>query len=335
LSDVSQGPGWWQASDGKWYPPKESELAPAPGWWLAADGKWYPPAAPEPVAPPTVAANPAPAPARTPAAAASQRPPRSVEQASSRAAAQHPRPTDSDDQIRQRDAASRQDAVAQAPARFMAASRALRLLAEASEDEPTPEPRSTTAAQPDPGPDEIPLIELRTSPLGAEIDHLGDRLLVFADRVERRDRTDQVRQTLMGAAITDVVIQRKFTGAVLTVESSGGETIVTRGIKPEQADQAQALIHRHPRQGRPPQPQITTIASSAPARPAAETETETETDAVPTARLPIGSRHRINESDLLRKLADLHRAGVLSDTEFETKIALVGLLVSGESITIS
>lgn len=27
MSDVSQGPGWWQASDGKWYPP---ETAPQP-----------------------------------------------------------------------------------------------------------------------------------------------------------------------------------------------------------------------------------------------------------------------------------------------------------------
>src|SRR5438477_7583604 len=27
MSDQSQGPGWWQASDGKWYPP---EKAPAP-----------------------------------------------------------------------------------------------------------------------------------------------------------------------------------------------------------------------------------------------------------------------------------------------------------------
>jgi uncharacterized membrane protein len=30
MSDSSQGPGWWQASDGKWYPP-ESAPAPAPG----------------------------------------------------------------------------------------------------------------------------------------------------------------------------------------------------------------------------------------------------------------------------------------------------------------
>jgi len=34
MSDVSQGPGWWQASDGKWYPPEQhpdpQAQAPAP-----------------------------------------------------------------------------------------------------------------------------------------------------------------------------------------------------------------------------------------------------------------------------------------------------------------
>ncbi len=30
MSDVSQGPGWWQASDGKWYPPQPA-AAPPPG----------------------------------------------------------------------------------------------------------------------------------------------------------------------------------------------------------------------------------------------------------------------------------------------------------------
>ena len=48
-------------------------------------------------------------------------------------------------------------------------------------------------------------------------------------------------------------------------------------------------------------------------------------------RLAILNRDRLNEADLLRKLADLHRAGVLSDAEFEDKIALVGRLVAGET----
>jgi hypothetical protein len=28
MSETSQGPGWWQASDGKWYPPEQSSGAP-------------------------------------------------------------------------------------------------------------------------------------------------------------------------------------------------------------------------------------------------------------------------------------------------------------------
>jgi hypothetical protein len=31
MSDISQGPGWWQASDGKWYPPEQAPGAAAPG----------------------------------------------------------------------------------------------------------------------------------------------------------------------------------------------------------------------------------------------------------------------------------------------------------------
>jgi hypothetical protein len=30
MSDVSQGPGWWQASDGKWYPPQQAPTAAPP-----------------------------------------------------------------------------------------------------------------------------------------------------------------------------------------------------------------------------------------------------------------------------------------------------------------
>lgn len=64
MSDVSQGEGWWQASDGKWYAPVQAQApvmttSPAPaaaiargpgattpqgkGWYQAADGLYYPP----------------------------------------------------------------------------------------------------------------------------------------------------------------------------------------------------------------------------------------------------------------------------------------------------
>ncbi len=39
MSDVSQGPGWWQASDGKWYPPEQRPASEPP---VAAPAASYP-----------------------------------------------------------------------------------------------------------------------------------------------------------------------------------------------------------------------------------------------------------------------------------------------------
>ncbi len=51
MSEYQVGPGWWQASDGRWYPlhlhPQAAERSDAhvspEGWWQASDGRWYPP----------------------------------------------------------------------------------------------------------------------------------------------------------------------------------------------------------------------------------------------------------------------------------------------------
>jgi len=37
MSDYSQGPGWWQASDGKWYPPQPPTPPPSP-WGAPGPG---------------------------------------------------------------------------------------------------------------------------------------------------------------------------------------------------------------------------------------------------------------------------------------------------------
>ena len=43
VSDASEGPGWWQASDGKWYPPTAQPAAPPPPpQWGTATGPPYP-----------------------------------------------------------------------------------------------------------------------------------------------------------------------------------------------------------------------------------------------------------------------------------------------------
>jgi hypothetical protein len=45
VSDASQGPGWWQASDGKWYPPQSAPQPPPPpppgaGSWQQPPSSW-------------------------------------------------------------------------------------------------------------------------------------------------------------------------------------------------------------------------------------------------------------------------------------------------------
>jgi hypothetical protein len=53
MSDTSEGPGWWQAPNGKWYSPQTPPFhpqdgspappeSPGPGYWQAPDGMWFP-----------------------------------------------------------------------------------------------------------------------------------------------------------------------------------------------------------------------------------------------------------------------------------------------------
>ncbi|MBI2704461.1 MAG: hypothetical protein HYX32_04115 [Actinobacteria bacterium] len=56
MSDTSQGPGWWQASDGKWYSPESHPSYQAPTAPQPAAPP--PPAAPAPMAPPPQMAPP-------------------------------------------------------------------------------------------------------------------------------------------------------------------------------------------------------------------------------------------------------------------------------------
>ena len=139
-----------------------------------------------------------------------------------------------------------------------------------------------------------------------------------------------------GTQITDVVIQRKFTGAVLIVESGDGGSILTRGLRPEQAEQARVLIHKRTRGARRPgpEPRIRDRRWRRRPRPRRPTRNRRPAADSTAARMALLNQGRLNEADLLRKLADLHRAGVLTDTEFEDKIALVGRLVTGESLAI-
>ena len=137
-------------------------------------------------------------------------------------------------------------------------------------------------------------------------------------------------------------MQRKFTGAVLTIAALDAEPIVVKGLKPEQADEVTRLVQTRLCHTTGSSNGAAAEADVADEPPAPDVLPEDSALAAPSPdavanaadRLAILNRSRLNEADLLRKLADLHRAGVLSDAEFSEKIALVGRLVSGETIVV-
>jgi len=516
MSDVSKGPGWWQASDGQWYPPADDAQAPGDGWWLASDGQWYPPAddaqapgdgwwlasdgnwyppaddatapstppapstsepaptlpttkasagagrapltptnsgsrpapvsapplgspaspatrsaSPTPQAEPAVdlppskdgpaepvpaepvaakpvptkpvaakpvpakpvaakpvpakpvpakpvAAKPVPAkpvpakpvPAKpvAPGAAkggqASGAAPRqpaaaTADPAASGTSAQVQPKIDDADEIRRpswglsadqqiaiRNQSSRADARVQAAARFAAANRALKALEAEGASEHSETDELPTQKSPIPGPtttaptastassDKIgpapsatksspdsvgPLLEVKPPPLSADAGHIGERLVIFGDRVELHDRSDNVRQVIMGDDIVDVVVHKRFTGATITVESIDGSSIVAKGLSPDKAEKVREIIQRRTRQTAPVSPDRPRPSRVEDTAPSGTPVAETATPAIDTA-------------DLLSKLDALHQAGVLTDAELAAKKSLVERLGDGRPV---
>jgi hypothetical protein len=469
-AEAAPGPGWWLASDGKWYPPREAEAAPGPGWWLASDGKWYPPQeqerepaaqAQEPLtatkpstkparmgrakvkgprwrgrrkdgskgprpssaeAPDTTgtaeivdvvrgveaAAEPTPAPSRADNAVAAG-------QVATSAPHDRVRPNQNEgvspeEQIQRRDRASQADANVLRAKRSAAASRALGALqaelGSLSADQhaagaaaptalatasppaavasaptvtrppttlppsasppsappvlpatsapapaadriasPTPSSDRPAAKSPEPAPssDEPPLLEVKSSGINADLEHLGDRLAIFTDHVELRDRLDRVRQSVRGEDIVDVTVQKKLTGVVLTIHSARGQGLVVKSLRTDQAEEARQLIMRKTRPvqhgpdeaATPTRPTITSTPSaprdaSSPSTPVADLPAPSPAER-PTQPAPV-AKPKLDQADLLSKLADLHRVGVLTDEEYAQKADLVARLVRLEQL---
>jgi len=105
-------------------------------------------------------------------------------------------------------------------------------------------------------------------------------------------------------AIVRAVVTKKLTGATLTIGSSAAEEIVAKGVRPDLAEEAHLLISRlAPRSVEEPAPR------------------------------PPATARRVEEKELVRKLTDLYRAGVLTTMEYEEKKELVARLARAEQFT--
>ena len=194
---------------------------------------------------------------------------------------------------------------------FVPSSRTTSTAAEPSESAATETPTGGAGA--------APLLEVKSSPLSADVENLGDRLAIFVDHVELRDRLDRVRQSIAGDDIVDVTVQKKLTGAVLTIESVRGDGIVAKGLRADQADEARRLILDKT------QPVRLTTDRTTPSAPSANA-------GATTTRQPAPRRPKLDEAALLGKLDDLHQAGVLTAHEYAEKVDLVGRLVRLEDL---
>ncbi|MCU0269454.1 MAG: hypothetical protein MUF83_12530 [Acidimicrobiales bacterium] len=328
MSDVAKGPGWWQASDGRWYPPRESDEPPAPDWWLASDGRWYPPRE----------ADGPPASDWWLAADGKWYPPASEEDAldltdggpTTATSPAGPTGVDPGDWLLRRDEQSRRDAALLAGARASAALRALRAHEwelEAARDDPARPPADVQPpgtfeaamaaaalppAQPDLDLDAVP----DHGPTSGETTEPGDaaepppqpaeseRLVIFADRLELHARSGVVRERIAFAEVADVATELGPLGATVTVRAVDGTRIVAKGLVREQAEQVCDLI--------------STRVACTPRRETAPPST------------PRYGREPIDELALVAKLLDLHRAGVLTDEELLEKRELVARLANGE-----
>ena len=141
---------------------------------------------------------------------------------------------------------------------------------------------------------EQPVMELRPTVLATDIDRIGDQLVVMKDRLELRDRHNGLRRTLALADIDDVQVQRRLTSAVLVVSTRSATDMVIKGLRPEAAEAARDAILK-----------LRPVDVPAPAR--------------------------FDERALMRAIVELHRAGVLDDTELAEKTALVSRMAGRAS----
>lgn len=138
---------------------------------------------------------------------------------------------------------------------------------------------------------EQPLMQLKGSMVKTK-EWRPNKVLIFNDRVEELDPgfLKKRMQTIRFDQVAQVGIKRGVVWSEVTIESTGGHTIVAHGLKKGEADEAKGLLDR--------------LISGARSRSA-------EGPPPPAVDIP----------EQLRKLAELRDAGVLTAEEFEAKKA--------------
>jgi hypothetical protein len=232
----------------------------------------------------------------------------------------------------------------------------------AARDDAAPAPHQPTK-RPEPGAapmgTEMPFMEVRGSALGTDIDRIGEKILIFADRVELRDRGNTVKQTIDYAQLAGVTIQKKIMGPTLLVQSRTGATMTAKALRPETATGAKAMIEKHARRRLDATPGADVLVDTPTAAPPPPSDLELDfagTDEAPalapldstaasspapaaTATMPAPSAPAADAVDareptlrrphkhvLAAMIDELHAAGILDQSERDAKMALLDVL---------
>jgi hypothetical protein len=137
--------------------------------------------------------------------------------------------------------------------------------------------------------EDAPLLELKGTMLGTS-EWRPNRVLIFNDRVEEHDPgfLKKSIQVLRYEQIAHIAIKRGALHAELTIESTGGGGIISKGLKKQEAEEARRLIDKR----------LATIH---------------QREASTSAPLPDDPMER------LRKLGELRETEVLTEEEFQAK----------------
>jgi hypothetical protein len=137
---------------------------------------------------------------------------------------------------------------------------------------------------------DLPLAELKGSH-AKTAEFRPNRVLIFDDRVEEHDRDflKKRMQTIHFVHVAQISVKRGMVWSEVAIESTGGHSIVARGLAKTEADEAKKLLDRLLRESRG--------------------------RGVATYSAPV--QNDIPEQ--IRKLGELKDAGLISTEEFEAK----------------
>ncbi len=149
--------------------------------------------------------------------------------------------------------------------------------------------------------------------------------MVFEERLEHRDRYGRLRQRVAMRDVLAVTTNRRLTGASVSIECRAGTDLVIKGLRTEEADEIRRVVlwakSEHDAAGASP-------AVEPPVGPSAGPSTEGNHHRAESASAGATSvtPAPFEEADLLAKLIDLHRAGVIDEAELAAKTSVVGEL---------